>query len=482
MSGGNEGGAIAQYFSWLFGLIFDLKAQVKYAGDWGISRALYLGLLFAALYLLLVHMVPQLPFFTISWLLATAPIWMPIGLFIGFWKAWIWYIQSLFLSGRNPVLLEVRLPREIYKSPRAMEVAISLLSISSGETTFIHRAWKGQVRPFFSFEIASFGGELHFYIWCWRNYKAEMESAIYGQYPEVELHEVEDYASKFQFDTKIHSVYATEWRLESYAGVKPDDFHINAYPIKSYVDFELDKDPKEEYKVDPLATILELLSNILPEEQIWVQIVIRKCGNGGGPLFFTREMDHEWIHAIDHEVEKIRTKAAVLNPDITNEVFHELHIDPKDTKQPQPRATWGQTETMRTLERHKGKYPFEFGGRAIYATTGHLHGPTVTAMRWLWKPIGNPNFIAHLRPRRWHNPFDFPWQDVNNYRFNLHARRAIDAFRRRLFFHSPWHMPTNVLTNESIATMWHPPSSIAAAPGLSRIPATKSAPPLNLPK
>ncbi len=482
MSGHDSGGPIASYFNWLFGLIFDLDKQVRYVGDWGISRALYLGILFVALLTLLVNMVPNLPFFTASWLLATAPIWMPIGLLMGFWRAWIWYIQSLYLSGRNPVLLEMKIPREIFKSPRAMEVAFGLLAISSGEATFIHRAWKGQVRPFFSFEIASFGGEIHFYIWCWKNYKAEVESALYGQYPEVELHEVEDYASKFQFDPDVHTVFATDWRLESYNGVSASDFHINAYPIKTYVDFELDKDPKEEYKVEPLATVLELLSNIEPQEQIWVQLVIRKCGNGGGPLFFTKEMDHDWIYAVDHEVEKIRTKAAILNPEVTSQVFKELHVDPKDTKQPQPRGTWGQTETMRTLERHKGKAPFEFGGRAIYATTGHLHGPTVTAMRWLWKPFASPNFMAQMRPRRWHNPFDYPWQDVANYRFKLHSRRALDAFRRRMFFHSPWIIPTNVVTNETLATMWHPVSSIVATPGLSRIPATKSAPPMNLPK
>lgn len=482
MSGGNEGGPISRYIRWLFQLIFDIRKQVDHVGGWGISRALYLGLVFSALFLLLVHMVPNLPFFTASWLLATAPLWMPLGLVLGFWKAWIWYVQSLYLSGRNPILLEMRLPREVFKSPRAMEIAFSLFSISSGEATFIHRAWKGQMRPFFSFEIASFGGELHFYIWCWKNYKAEVESAIYGQYPEVELHEVEDYASKFRFDPPNNTVYCCEWRLESYNGVDNDGFNINAYPIKSYIDFELDKDPKEEFKVEPLSTVLELMSNIEPQEQIWVQLVIRKCGNKGGALWFTRDEGHEWIDTVDYEVEKIRTKAAVLKPDVTKSIYEELHIDPKEAKQPQPRATWGQTETMRTLERHRGKYPFEFGGRAIYTTTGHMHGPTVTAMRWLWKPLGNPSFIAQMRPRRWHTVFDYPWQDINNYRFNLHSRRALDAFRRRLFFHSPWFIPTNIVTNETLATMWHPVSSSVQTPGLSRIPATKSAPPMNLPK
>ncbi|MCE9541721.1 hypothetical protein K8R03_04175 [Candidatus Kaiserbacteria bacterium] len=452
----------------------DLDAWVGWIGEWGVSRGMFLMTLFAGLYIFLGQLIPSLPLFTFNWLFGTAPIWVPISLFIGFWRVWVWYSQSLFLSGRNPVLLEMKVPRDIYKSPRAMEICFSLFSISSGETTFIHRGWKGQVRPFFSFEIASFGGELHFFIWCWKNYQNEVESAIYGQYPEVELHVVEDYATKFDFDPKIHSIYCTDWRLESYHGPSNDSFAINAYQPKSYIDFELDKDPKEEFKIDPLSTVLEFMSNIEPQEQIWAQIVIRKCGNLG--VLFQQEQDHDWIHMVEHEVEKIRTRAAIMDKDVVSE----LGVG-KDERQPQPRATWMQQEQMKTLQRHLGKYPFEIGARGCYITTGHMHGPTYTGTRWLWKPIGNPHYAAHFRPRRWHNPFDYPWQDLHDFRWNLTARRFLDAYRRRIFHHSPWITPTNIVTNETLATMWHPPSRTSSTPGLQRIPATKAPAPPNLP-
>ena len=58
---------------------------------------------------------------------------------------------------------------------------------------------------------------------------------------------------------------------------------------------------------------------------------------------------------------------------------------------------------------------------------------------------------------------------------------VLDAYRRRMFFHSPWIIPTNVMTNEVLATLWHPPSRSIVVPGLQRIPATKAAPPPNLP-
>src|SRR3989338_6526 len=314
--------------------------DIGYWGEWGISRAFMLGIVFFGLYLILGNFIPNLPLFTFNWLVATAPIWLPIGLIIGAWKAWVTYIQSLYLSGRQPVLLEMKIPREVARSPRAMELALTSLNLSSGETTFIHRAWKGQVRPFFSFEIASFGGEIHFYIWCWKNYKDTIEAMLYAHYPEIELVEVEDYATKFQFDPDKHKAWGVEWPLMSYMKGLNFTFEINAYQPRTYVDFELDKDPKEEFKIDPLATVLEFLGSIEPQEQIWVQLVIRKCGNKG--ILKQWEEDHLWMDAVTYEVEKIRTRAAILG---SQDVLDELGVK-TDGRQPQPRATWRMQEQM----------------------------------------------------------------------------------------------------------------------------------------
>jgi hypothetical protein len=111
-----------------------------------------------------------------------------------------------------------------------------------------------------------------------------------------------------------------------------------------------------------------------------------------------------------------------------------------------------------------------------------MRGPYYTSTRWLWKALGNPSYMSHLRPRRWHNPFDYPWQDWNDFRWNLHSRRFFDAYRRRSAFHTPWIFPSNVATTETLATLWHPPSRTVQVPGLERIPATKAEPPANLPK
>ncbi len=464
---------------WLIKLVFSLEKQVDYMGKWGVSRALYLTLVFCGLFFILGHLIPNLFYFTLRWMLGTAPIWLPVALWMACWNAWVWYVQALFLSSRNPILLEVKMPRDITKSPRAMELALTGFSISSGETTFIHRGWKGQIRTYFSFEMTSFGGEIHFYIWCWKNYRSAVEMAMYAQYPEIELVEVEDYASKFRYDPKVHSCFATDFRRESHADhdLVVGTRNVDAYPIRTYIDFELDKDPKEEFKVEPLAMVVEYLGALTPGEQTWVQIVFRKAGNYDHVLF-PDNMEDEWEQAVHDEVNRVRFKATSRPHDPHG------HGDPHedDDRASFPHPTESQREQLQSMERNFGKHPFEVGMRGIHISSKGLHGPSYAGLRYLWRPFNNPQFRSALKPKRWTNDFDYPWQDINGFRNELMIRRFLDAYRRRSFFTSPWKTPTFVMTNEEIATIWHPPSRTIQTPGLERIPATKASAPMNLPR
>jgi hypothetical protein len=136
---------------------------------------------------------------------------------------------------------------------------------------------------------------------------------------------------------------------------------------------------------------------------------------------------------------------------------------------------------MESMERHLGKTPYEVGMRGIYWVEGSLRGPIYTGLRWIWRPFGNPMYGTHLRPRKWHCDFDYPWQDFHDLRWINQTRRVHDAYRRRSYYHSPWVVPTNILTNETLASLWHPPSRSVTSPGLARMPATKSEAPANLP-
>lgn len=428
--------------------------------EWGVSRALSLWIVFVGLLFVLSIEINNLAFFTFEWMLGTAPIWLPLMLIYATWRVWIWYIQGLFISGRDPVLLDIKVPREITKSPRAMELALTGFYTTSGEGSFIDRLWLGQVRAWYSLEFASFGGEVHMYLWVWKAYRHNVETSLYAQFPEIEIHQAEDYAAKFKFDPSKHRAFVNEHRLS-----KKD-----AFPLKTYIEFELDKDPKEEFKVDPMAQGFEYLSSLRPGEQVWIQIMFRATGKQSS-LFNPAKGDDEWAARVQKEVNEIRKDAS------------KSLLDPESKKDSFPHPTWKDTERIRIMERQLGKIPFDVGVRGLYIADKSIYSGAVgNGMRWFWKPINNPGYLNELKPSGGHNTFDYPWQDFMKIRDGILVRRYIDGYRRRCAFHAPWTMEYKVMTNEVLATMWHFPSSSVVTPGLQRISSTKAEPPSNLPK
>lgn len=450
-------------FSKFFDTWFGINTWVKWVGDKGISRGTFLTALFFPLFIAASAMLPVFPRLVGGWLLLGLPIIAPVGLFAGFWGAWIWYIQSYYIYTRvDPVLLEVKMPADVTKSPRAMEQVLTSFWIRSGTTTEIDRNWYGGGNPYSSLEICSFGGEIHFYIWVRKQYKNVIEAAMYSQYPEVEIVQVEDYAMRFEYDPAKHACWGTDYVYDNRHQKPPTD----VYPIKTYVDFELDKDPKEEHKVEPYASVLEVLSALNKDEQIWIQIVIRG--------YFTAE----WQKEVHDEVERIR-KAASEQTDI---------IDGKEVKKIGfPRPTEEQKEQMAAMDRQLSKLIFDCGLRGIYiAPAGKMRSAEYSAFRWIWRPFNNPNYLNAIRPRRAHNDFDYLWQDwgqgPDGIRWKLWTRRYFDMYRRRQFFHSPWNIVKPIhMSTEILATLWHPPSRGVAPPGLQRITVAKSEAPPNLP-
>ncbi|MBM3261274.1 hypothetical protein FJY93_02540 [Candidatus Kaiserbacteria bacterium] len=445
----------SQSYSW-----FDFHAWVQWLWGWGIPRPLFLGALFLGLLNILSTQIPNFLVFGFGWVLGTAPIWLPLVLISAGWQTWVRYIRSAWISEREGTLLEIRIPREMSKSPRAMEIALATMWSTSGETDFIKRAWMGRVRPWYSLEIASFGGEVHFYVWTWDFLRNVVETALYAQFPDVEIHVVEDYASKFQYDPARYDGFVNDFKLS-----KEDVF-----PIKSYIDFELDKDPKEEFKIEPLAQMFEYLSGLKPQEQVWIQIIIRATKTTGGVLFPTSS-EADWQARQKKKIDEIRVEAI---PD-----------EQKDNPMRFPNPTWKQKVQMEAIERNSGKVSYDVSVRGIYMadlSRGSVQGPNIGILRLIWKPLGT-SYLNELGPDNdgGLNTFNYPWQDYKDMYKKFIMRRFLDAYRRRSAFYPPWSAPIGIMSVESIATLWHFPSSTVQAPGINRIPATKAAPPPNLP-
>lgn len=205
------------------------------------------------------------------------------------WKFWMLNVNQTWEKSLKWVVLEIKLPREINKSPEAAELFLRSMIEGGGLGTWLKEKWEGRIPNTAALEIASLEGVVHFYIRIETKFRPRVEAAIYSQYPTVEIIEVEDYMDKIpkivHNDPKMPATWASEWVLskpgEAKVPNKSEDnldelkYTGDMYPIKTYKDWGLDKDPKEMFKHDPLSYVIEQLGSIGKGEYFVYQIIIR---------------------------------------------------------------------------------------------------------------------------------------------------------------------------------------------------------------
>lgn len=389
-------------------------------------------------------------------ILTFSPIWIPIILLIIFWQLWVGYVRAFFRSKQKRVLLEIKLPKEITKSPVAMELFLTGLHQTGREGTWYAKFWEGKTRPWFSLEMVSIEGVARFFIWTEAFFKNIIEAQLYSQYPTVEIYEVSDYTEGIVFDKEKFSLMGTNFKL-----TKPDP-----YPIKTYVDYGLDKaDVKEEFKIDPITPIIEFLGSMGKGEQAWLQILIRahkKEQIKKGKWF---EKTDKWQDEAKEEIEKIREEATPKT---------------EGDKIAFPNPTKGQIERIAALERSVSKLGFDCGIRVIYfAEKDKFRPANITAMTSITKQFDSNNLNGFKVYGI--TAFDYPWQDYKNMRVNKKKRKMMNAYKLRSYFYPPYQKKWFVLNTEELATIFHFPGSVSQTPTFARIVSKKAEPPSNLP-
>lgn len=185
------------------------------------------------------------------------------------------YIRQIKWRAIDWALLEIKPSKEISGSPKPFEyIFTGLYGIIGTVDTLSDIYFKGITQAYFSFEIVGINGDIHFFVRVPRHFRNLAESQLYAQYPHIEIYEVEDY---------VNGVPATapnaEWDLWGTKIVltKPDP-----YPIRTYPQFLEISGTAEEMKrfIDPLASLMEILSKLKEGEQIWIQILCRPALGG----------------------------------------------------------------------------------------------------------------------------------------------------------------------------------------------------------
>lgn len=424
-------------------------------------------------------------FLAFTWWLWVFALVLPL-----FRSLWLFYKQAKFKEAINWSLLELRIPREVKRSAKAMEQVLAAIHGLRGapgnpKETYLD----GQVPNWFSLEIMSFGGEIHFYIRCPEKFKTLIQSPMFSYYPDVEITDAEDYMETIPATTA--ELYS---RDQDFSGTEMILAKDGVYPIKTYPNFETDT---EETSLDPIGHLIEILGKMKPEEIAGVQITIVPKGA-------------EWRDKVIGEIDKIRDgeakkkeKIPKLKTDFSGGYPLPAFLPEGAGKEGEPKPlrfpTPGTTEVLKAVESNLSKPAFDTLMRVIYlgpkaafydsfVRAGVIGSFNQYATLNLnsFKPNGNT--MTKASPYKW--PFIFAKE-----RGEFRKQRFLYNFRRREvleenlmgkiltsnFLDFNTKSQYSVMTTESLATLFHiPTQAVVTAPHIRRVESRKVGPPAGM--
>lgn len=387
-------------------------------------------------------------------LLNQLPLWIAVATFILFWHAWKRYIKAFFISKIEWIILEIKLPKEMFKSPQAMEIVLGALYQAPG-INFYEENYLGKVRGWASLELVSINGTIHFFIRIPKGLRITLESHIYSQYPNAEIHEVPDYVGKVPYGVK-----GSEWEL---FGTEFKLTKEDAYPIKTYVDYGLADNPKEELKIDPITSTLEFLGSIGQGEQLWFQILVmaaQKRFDKPGAFFEKQDWKDESKAIIDKLMKRDKPKGA-------------------DAPKADTLLSPGEKDIVAAIERQVSKLGFDCGIRFLYlAEKGKFNPANIAGIASSLRQYNSLN-LNGFKPTRM-TTFD-PWEDPFKNRIVKLKKKMFEAYVRRGYFYPPYDRVPFVLNTEELATIYHFPGAVLETPTFGRIESKRGEAPVNLP-
>lgn len=471
----------------------------------------------------------------------TAVIWAPL---LCGWLAWGWwleYVRKLKVSEAKFSIIEIKIPKEVFKSPAALEVMLGSMYGDTKPPLFTHgistkwstlitdfgkwygAAWIGSWPLWWSLEITSIEGNIYFFIRCEPKNRETIENLLYSQYPQAEITEVDDY-TKYVPPFKAGGSWdlrGCEYKLKETFEVadskdkdKKKKYPIDALPLKTYVDYGLHDsfNLEEEQKIDPLVPFLQAIGSVGIGEQVWFQIV----------------MQGSWAHFDnpDADGDKRKKKPFVSWQDVGKYFIDQVLLFPwrarirdEDTGKFDANgqkvkgvevmgtglkdAPEREKTRIELIERKLTKPGYDCGIRLIYiAKTDKFNKNKFGEVKNTLKQFGAVNLNSLEAVNGTDDGFDFPWQDYRDLKKFTNREKMFKRYVRRDFFY-PKEMGatvfikevldrpitsgtlikpvTSVLGIEELATIFHFPGTVAKTSALGRIEAQKAEPPANLP-
>ncbi len=300
---------------------------------------------------------------------------------------------------------------------------------------------EGSIQEHISFEFASQGNMIHFYVWTPKRLKDYVESQIYAQYPTVQIFEMDsDYS---RADIGERNAYTSEITLTK------DEI----FPIRTFLTFE----------VDPLAGLTTVLAALSEEEEMWIQFLleplddswhgrsieyIEEVNNGKKPKFFDN-----WQQTVF--MAPFTLLGALFNAAFSTPPEGGKKEEKKEKKELSP----GQTTINTGVETKAQKLGYAVKIRMCY--------------------IGKSDAAAKARIQALVGGFkQFNTINLNGFTNNgiRAGKEGLEAYQARLFEDRGY-----VLNIEELASLYHLPHVSVETPGVVYTSTKVGEPPANLP-
>lgn len=407
--------------------------------------------------------------------------WIPIAVVLlwGFKELWLFYIQSKWGATQRYIFLAIDIPRGNEQSPKAVENMFSYLAGAHGSINLIEKYWEGKYQLSFSFEIVSIEGYTQFLVRAPAQSRDLVESAIYAQYPDAEITEVNDYTEGMP--TKFPDDEYDVWGAEFIQVKNP------AYPIKTYEEFEHQMgDPKVTFR-DPMASLMDLTSSLRKGEQLWYQIILVP-------------IDFKWTEIGEKEIskilrEKVKTKNNIADwmvnafMGILEAFSNAIYSIGEDADKKEKKDEDDSLKMMNLKPREKkqieaiqekvSKLGFETKIRFVYIAKKDV----------INKPKVVNGFVGYMK--------QLASMDLNNLKPDMDVTATSTAYffkekrlnRRKSSItqnyinrDSSAGRSRGLLNIEELATIWHfPVESVVKAPLIQKAARRKAEPPMSLP-
>lgn len=282
-----------------------------------------------------------------------------------------------------------------------------------------------------SFEFASIGQRIRFYVWLPRHLQSFVEGQIYAQYPTAQISELdEDYASR---PVSQPVIFSTELTLTDH----------ETLPLKTFPSFE----------VDPLAAITATLAKLeQPNEEMWVQMLVRPISD-------------DWHRQSSRMVNRIKSGRGIWagagfasGISYLGQAFGALVRPPTETGKAYEPSERDKTR-ITAIEEKSRKLGYQVKIRIVYA--------------------GNDQATARMRMQAMVGTFkQFNTTNLNGFqsRFASFDTTKVNDYKNRLFIDKGF-----ILNIEEVASVFHLPHTTVETPNIVWATTKTAEPPANLP-